>query len=136
MDGEFEWEACKPPEGADELSVKWRREESGRWAVTTVILSASCVTGTMLRSVSPATLEARRNAVPHADVPRRTLSRPGTDPAFYSHVATAYRQYAETGAPAKTIADEAGVPVTTAHRWVREARQRGFLPPARRGKVG
>lgn len=70
---------------------------------------------------------------------RPAITRPdGSDPeAFYRNVATAYRQYATgTKAPAKAIADEAGVPVTTVHRWVREARQRGFLPHGRRGKVG
>lgn len=67
------------------------------------------------------------------------LGRPdGSDPeAFYRRVAEAYSHYAEqTKAPAKAIADEAEVPVTTVHRWIREARQRGFLPQGRRGKAG
>ena len=70
---------------------------------------------------------------------RPAITRPdGSDPeAFYRNVAIAYRQYATgTKAPARAIADEAGVPVTTVHRWVREARQRGFLPQGRRGRVG
>jgi len=28
------------------------------------------------------------------------------------------------------------VPVTTAHRWVKEARRRGFLPPGQKGRRG
>lgn len=49
----------------------------------------------------------------------------------------AYGEYvAESNAPAKEIAGEAGVPVTTVHRWIREARRRGFLPPARKGRAG
>jgi hypothetical protein len=67
------------------------------------------------------------------------LSRPdGRDPEkFYRHVAAVYNLYAETTkAPARSMADEAEVPVTTVHRWIREARIRGFLPPGRKGRVG
>ncbi|MEU7807893.1 hypothetical protein AB0B18_15715 [Micromonospora chalcea] len=70
---------------------------------------------------------------------REPLSRPdGTDPdAFSRRVAQAYAVAVEsTSAPAKALADEAQVPVTTVHRWIREARQRGHLPPARRGRAG
>ncbi|MGH3887913.1 MAG: hypothetical protein ACRDSZ_15355 [Pseudonocardiaceae bacterium] len=70
---------------------------------------------------------------------RTRLTRPGgQDPDnFYRLVAHLYRDHAaSTRAPAKELAAEAGVPVTTAHRWIREARRRGFLPPARKGKVG
>lgn len=72
-------------------------------------------------------------------IERDGLARPtGQDPEeFYRLVARAYSDYAaETKAPAKALADEAKVPTTTAHRWVREARRRGFLPPARKGKAG
>jgi hypothetical protein len=74
--------------------------------------------------------------------PQRTrapLARPdGRDPDdFYARVAEAYREYApHTRAPAAEIAREAGVPATTAHRWIREARRRQFLPPGRKGKAG
>lgn len=74
-----------------------------------------------------------------SEVAREPLSRPdGTDPDAFSHrVATAYLAAVEsTGAPAKALAEEAGVPVTTVHRWIREARQRGHLPPARKGRAG
>lgn len=70
---------------------------------------------------------------------RPRLTRPDGIPPeeFYPRVATAYTEYApQTRAPAKEIATEAGVPVTTAHRWIREARRRGFLPPAMKGKAG
>lgn len=71
--------------------------------------------------------------------PREPLARPdGTDPdAFSLRVAKAYNALVvTTSAPAKAIADEAGVPVGTVHRWIREARQRGHLPPARKGRAG
>jgi hypothetical protein len=71
---------------------------------------------------------------------REQLTRPGknTDPAvFYAKVAEIYREYALLGhAPAVRMHEEADVPVTTVHRWVREARRRGFLPPGRKGKAG
>ena len=41
----------------------------------------------------------------------------------------------ESGA-ASDLARTHGVPVTTAHRWVKEARRRGFLPPGSPGKAG
>lgn len=88
------------------------------------------------------TLEELRLRTP-AKAPRRKrrkpLTRPdGRDPdAFYAAVAAAYREYApETKAPGAAIAKEAGVPATTAHRWVREARRRGFLGAGRQGKSG
>ncbi len=39
-------------------------------------------------------------------------------------------------APAPVIAEAVNVPVRTVHRWVAEARRRGFLPPARKGRAG
>lgn len=88
------------------------------------------------------TLAALRAREPASDSPgpvRARLGRPdGSDPdVFYRAVAAAYREYAtQTKAAAARIADEASVPVTTAHRWVREARRRGFLPAGQRGKTG
>ncbi|WP_128380480.1 hypothetical protein [Streptomyces cavernae] len=70
---------------------------------------------------------------------REPLSRPdGADPdAFYRRVAEVYNDAVrETSAPAKVLAEEAGVPTTTVHRWIFEARRRGFLPPARKGRAG
>ena len=82
---------------------------------------------------------AHRKA-PETDTQERPrLTRPAGDAPeeFYPRVADAYREYApRTRAPAKEMAAEAGVPVTTAHRWIREARRRGFLPPARKGTAG
>jgi hypothetical protein len=71
--------------------------------------------------------------------PRQPLARPdGSNPdAFYQQVAEAYRDVLQTNRKvAKALADEANVPVGTVHRWVLEARRRGFLPPARQGRAG
>jgi hypothetical protein len=83
-------------------------------------------------------LRAERERDKRKYVKRAALSRPdGSDPeTFYRLVASAYNQYAqEVRAPAKAIAEEAGVPVSTVHRWVREARRRGFMPPGRKGRA-
>jgi hypothetical protein len=71
--------------------------------------------------------------------PRAPLTRPdGSNPdAFYQQVAEAYREMVQTHRNvAVALADEANVPVGSVHRWVMEARRRGFLPPARQGRVG
>jgi hypothetical protein len=76
---------------------------------------------------------------------RQPLERPDrSDPeAFYRRVADAYQDVigktslsGQTPKVAKVLAEEAGVPVTTVHRWILESRRRGFLPPARQGRAG
>jgi transposase len=67
------------------------------------------------------------------------LTRPdGRDPdGFYQQVAEAYRDVVQTTPKvAKALAEEANVPVGTVHRWIMEARRRGFLPSARQGRAG
>lgn len=70
---------------------------------------------------------------------RKPLGRPdGSNPdEFYRRVAETYTALAmQTKAPAKVMAEESDVPATTVHRWIREARTRGFLGPARKGRAG
>jgi hypothetical protein len=70
---------------------------------------------------------------------REPLTRPdGSNPdAFYRQVAEAYRDALQTTTKvAKVLAEEANVPVGTVHRWILEARRRGFLPSARQGRAG
>lgn len=74
-----------------------------------------------------------------ASKPRKKLARPeGQRPErFYQAVADAYRDHLRvTRAPAAAMAAEAGVPVSTVHRWIREARKRGFLPAGEQGRAG
>ena len=61
----------------------------------------------------------------------------GYPDAFYDAVASVYRHLAGTSSrPVGDIAAANDVPVTTAQRWVKEARRRGLLPPGQPGKAG
>jgi hypothetical protein len=56
---------------------------------------------------------------------------------FYRAVARLYRRLARTtNRPAAVIAEANSVPLTTAHRWIKEARKRGHLPPGQKGRRG
>jgi hypothetical protein len=71
--------------------------------------------------------------------PHEPLTRPdGSNPdAFYQQVAEAYRDVIQDHRNvAVVLAKEADVPVGTVHRWIVEARRRGFLPAARVGRTG
>src|SRR5215207_2159998 len=80
------------------------------------------------------------------DPVRAVLRRTHTPPAptgarrpddFYRDIARAYLDLAQSSArPAAELAEANRVPATTAHRWIKEARRRGFLPPGRPGKAG
>jgi transposase-like protein len=63
------------------------------------------------------------------------LKRPD---AFYAQVADLYSRLAAGGVrgPAARIAKANDLPVTTVHRWVKEARNRGLLSSGRTGRVG
>jgi hypothetical protein len=57
--------------------------------------------------------------------------------AFYQAVAEMYLQLVRyVRSPAGVIADANNVPVSTAHRWIKVARARQYLPPGTRGKAG
>ncbi|MBC2934696.1 hypothetical protein [Nocardioides sp. zg-1228] len=65
------------------------------------------------------------------------IGRPdGTDDWYqqFAKVFTFAKRHGQARAPATFLAERNGVPVTTIHRWTREARRRGFLPPDPRGK--
>jgi hypothetical protein len=60
--------------------------------------------------------------------------RPKPD-AFYAQVAETFARLATcTRKPAPELAEANGVPVTTVHGWVAEARRRGFLPAGERSR--
>ncbi|WP_432981726.1 hypothetical protein [Dactylosporangium sp. CA-233914] len=69
--------------------------------------------------------------------PAKAARLRGRPDIFYRQVADVYLEYAQASPrPACDLADRHGVPVSTAHRWVKEARRRGFLPPGQPGKSG
>lgn len=52
--------------------------------------------------------------------------------SFYQDVAVAYVELSgRSKQPAADLAEANGVPVTTVHRWVKEARRRGLMAPGR-----
>ena len=64
---------------------------------------------------------------------------PGRHPDdFYRRVAALYMYLAQHGdRPAADIAEANGIAnVSTVHRWIKEARRRGFLNPGQAGKAG
>ena len=77
-------------------------------------------------------------AVPRRAEGRRTRGPNGRRPDdFYRQIARTYLELAQSSArPAADLAEANSVPVTTSHRWIKEARRRGFLPPGRPGKAG
>jgi hypothetical protein len=62
----------------------------------------------------------------------------GTKPdSFYEQVAKTYSHLARgSNRPAVELAEANEIPVTTVHRWVKEARRRGFLAAGRKGRRG
>ena len=70
--------------------------------------------------------------LPHLAVPK------GTKPdSFYKEAAELYAELARySRRPAADLAERSGVSVASVHRWIAEARRRGYLPPAERGRRG
>jgi len=62
----------------------------------------------------------------------------GYPDSFYGEVAKTYRaaMRSDNHAPVVAVAESAGVPRSTAGRWVKEARRRGLLGEAQPGKAG
>jgi transposase len=72
------------------------------------------------------------NVVPALDVPA------GRKPdGFYQRVAEVYAELAQLSRrPAADMAEASGVSAASVHRWVAEARRRGYLPRAEPGRRG
>jgi hypothetical protein len=109
------------------------------------------VSAEVLRSIPIGRIEAAANAQLHASAPDRPPGRAratiparlrtnavrGYPDAFYDAVASAYRHLAATThRPVAALAAANDVPVSTAQRWVKEARRRRLLAPGRPGKAG
>src|SRR6478735_6281918 len=136
------------PDGA-ELRVHATVADDGRYHLDAIGYEGP-VSASLLRTIPVGRIEAAVNALARhgaegagsraeARVPPklREHSVPGYPDEFYEAIARAYRLLAaDSTRPVVDIAEANGVPVTTAQRWVKEARRRDLLPPGRRGKAG
>jgi hypothetical protein len=129
------------------VRVRLGQADDGRLHVAAIHIEGNDlpISASTLRSVPVGRIEAHANAQQtgerHADatIPADlfTLEGRGRSDDFYAHVAAIYRHLVgQTKQPVASIAEANNVPKTTAHRWVKEARNRGHLPPGRPGKAG
>jgi hypothetical protein len=67
----------------------------------------------------------------------RVPDGPRKPDGFYRQVAATYSALAALSPrPAAELAEANNVPASTVHRWVKEARRRGFLAPGHKGRRG
>jgi len=149
-DGWYEW--TDTPTGT-RLLVSLVEADDGRYHVDGLQITGP-LSAELLRSIPLGRIEASANALLHGSGagsggrqrPRanariadslRANAVQGYPDSFYDAVASAYRTLVSTSSrPIAELAAANEVPITTAQRWVREARSRGKLPPGRRGKAG
>lgn len=113
-------------------------DRHGRLILRGLHLDADAITGEDLRNLSIRELEARAE-LPDSPPPQAPLKRAlGMPPEEFSAlVAEHYLHHAARSAnPVQLMVQSCGVSAPTVHGWVREARLRGLLPPASRGKAG
>jgi hypothetical protein len=146
-DGWYEWIDEQPM--AVPVFVQVDEADDGRVHVVALHIEG-IVSAEVLRTIPIGRIEALANAVLHpqaanqgwravARLPDELLlgSKRGRPDEFYATVASTYRHLVTaTARPVAELADANEVPRTTAHRWVKEARRRGMLPPGRPGKAG
>jgi hypothetical protein len=117
------------------LSIRLGQNTDGRTVVTGLTLESDVITSEMLRQIPLARIEQAANS--GADINLPPLRRKdGMDSDEFSRlVAEHYKVWARyVPSPVARMADHVGIKPATLHSWVREARLRGHLPPARRGK--
>jgi hypothetical protein len=136
--------------GSSSVRVRVAEGADGRLHLVDLHIEGE-VSAEVLRSVPVGRIEAAANAQLHASAPDspprrrgaviaarlRTNAVQGYPDAFYDAVASTYRHLAATTPrPVAELAEANDVPVTTAQRWVKEARRRHLLAPGRPGKAG
>jgi hypothetical protein len=142
--GRHQGDVSAVPEAA--LFSAFRTDDAGRQVLAGVMLMGDAITAEMLRKVPVAALENSRNLSQGNadDAVREELAKitplqdaDRSDPEAFSRlVAEHYRAWARVVPhPAAAMARHAGVKSPTVHTWIREARLRGLLPPAKRGKA-
>jgi hypothetical protein len=149
-DGEwFEWRDGAPGRRPSKVFVRITQATDGRFHLRGLRIDGP-VSAELLRSIPVGRIEGVANTQLHTGVtaPRRrpqaripdslrASAVPGYPDPFYDAVAVIYQQLVGTSPrPVAELASANAVPVTTAQRWVREARRRGKLPPGRPGKSG
>ena len=131
------------------IRVRAQQQSDGRWHLTALSLEGA-VSAEALRAVPVGRIEAAINSQMHAPSPATSRPRTARVPdrlrsnavsgypdAFYEAVASIYRRLVATSSsPVADLADANSVPLSTAQRWVKEARRRALLPPGRPGKAG
>jgi hypothetical protein len=133
------------------IRVRAKQSDDGRWHLTALWLDGS-VSAEALRAVPVGRIEAALNSQLHAQAPSgrarsvrsarvpdrlRSTAVSGYPDAFYESVANIYRSLVATSSsPVAALAEANNVPLSTAQRWVKEARRRALLPPGRPGKAG
>ncbi|GAA1679614.1 hypothetical protein GCM10009745_24400 [Kribbella yunnanensis] len=125
--------------------VQLGRNDSGRLVLTGLLLMGDAIAADQLRKVPIAAIENAWNLSKPGDnwreeidaLPRLERSTGMAAEDFSQLVAQHYNAWARhVPHPAAAIAAEWGLKVPTVHTWIREARLRGLLPAAQRGKGG
>jgi hypothetical protein len=136
-------------DGVPDIRVRLGSAEDGRLHVEAVLVEGTPVSASHLRGVPLGRIEAHANATLHPDAADRMatnakipahlfdLSGRGRSDEFYAEVAAVYASLvSRTHQPVAVIAETNNVARVTAHRWIKQARDRGLLPPGRPGKAG
>jgi hypothetical protein len=146
-----EWERADGSKGFAVVHVRWKTAE--RLKVFQLLIEPA-----YLRDVPVARIEQACNANPKlrewidravgedlvkmrkvAVASRPRLKRPKSrrlDDDFFRSVAEAYSAAVRVGLPpGPTVAADSGTPLSTVHRWIAQARKRGYLPPGEPGKA-
>jgi hypothetical protein len=86
------------------------------------------------QGVGEETMERAR--VARSRRPKLTAPNGRPDDAYFEYLAECYRAAVAAGLPpAKTLAEESGTPPGTLARWIRKARDAGYLGDAEPGRV-
>lgn len=133
------WVSDKAP--FKRAAAQFTEGKDGRLVMSGLLVLDDAITTDRLKSVPVRALENSWNLTRNADaregirdLPK--LARGGYAPEEFAElVARHYKAWAAiVPHPVAAMAADAGVKPPTVHGWVREARLRGFLPPASRGK--
>lgn len=133
------WRSEKAP--FKRAAAKFTEGKDGRLVMSGLLVLDEVITTDRLKSVPVRTLENSWNLTRSVDAREEIrdlpkLERGGRPPEEFAQlVAEHYKAWAAiVPHPVAAMAADAGVKAPTVHGWVREARLRGFLPPAQRGK--